>query len=579
MRFIVFLWGICFSTISWCSNHALSIEISGLNSEEKKRVLENLSIKDFKNMSKNRLESYNQLTFEEIKTILESIGYYHAHIQNKLITTDKKSTIYYEIDPGPPVLIQSVNIKILGEGQHHPELQSLIKHASLTKGARLNHQNYETFKQSLLAKALQLGYLEAAFNINKIYLNLHQNQANISLELFTGTQYKIGDIQFVEPPYPIDYLKRYILVTRGTPYTTDKLLSLQQAFINSDLFTKVRIDPQLNATKNFLVPIKIQLIPKPHNKYTASLGFGTDTGPRVMLGWERKRVTYPGHRINLGLKSSKRYNQANLQYSIPGKQPITDKIVFGNQISEEKLIDKKYSLQNKLGITHLQKRGEMEQLVGVDYLTAIFRTLPSEPKKHSHFLLPGISYTWNTLQKEALLPQGTFITLSTRGGLQSLLSSTSLFRGEIRAKWGLAWGEFTRIIIRTDLGAIAASNFSEVPISLRFFTGGDQTVRGFGYNTLGPKETDASGRIVVVGGRYLFIGSLELERIIYKNIGAAIFVDSGNAMNDWGARLMTSAGFGIRYATPLGPLRLDIAKPIIKGKHKPRLHLTFGIDL
>jgi len=131
-----------------------------------------------------------------------------------------------------------------------------------------------------------------------------------------------------------------------------------------------------------------------------------------------------------------------------------------------------------------------------------------------------------------------------------------------------------RLLLRGAFGAVDGADVDDLPLSQRFFAGGDNSVRGFDYQTLGP--TNEQGQ--VVGGRFLTVASVELEQLIVRNWGAAVFVDSGNAMNDHGTGLRTAAGVGLRYRSPVGVFRVDVAKAV-DGDESPRLHLSLGVDL
>jgi len=582
MRFIVFLLLFFFPLLSIGSNTPLRVEVTGLNKDEKKILLAALSIKNAeheKHLTEERVLNLHQFASEEILTTLQALGFYHPTIDSTLYTTDSGWIAEYNIIPGPPISIQSLSLKLVGRGKENPELKAMMEKSPLILGAVLKHNTYETFKQNWLGKALQLGYLDAVFTINEIRLDTNRNCADIILEMDTGIQYNFGSVTFVSPPYPTHYLNRYIPFSKGSPYTTEQLLLFQKNLIDTDLFTKVRIDPNLNEAEYREVPLKVRLTPRPHNKYIASTGFGSDTGLRGTLGYERRLTSYPGHRFNMSVKGSKRLNQGNLQYAIPTKNPATDRLVFGYQVTEEKTSDKKYSLLEEIGATQIQKRNQLEQILALQYRHEKFRILQNQPKITTHFLLPSIGLIWSNINRKALLPKGVHVSLTVRGGLGLILSTTNLIQAESRFKWALPLGESARLILRTDLGATAISNPKDFPLSLRFFTGGDHTVRGYGYQSLGPKGVDQFGNVVVVGGRYLFVGSAEIERQVYKNFSAALFADSGNAMNHWGPRLANSVGVGVRWCTPLGPIRLDIAQALPKLKRKPRVHLTFGMDL
>lgn len=581
---IVFVLLVLFPIVSYAADHnSLRITFSGVDKQQETILKANLSLKDLegkKHLKAEDIVSLYQLALIELNTTLETLGYYHPTVYPSLQQTDHHYTAHYRITLGPPVLIHNVTLKIIGPGKNNPKLEKSSQKPPFVKGDILNHEDYKTFKEKLLEKILAQGYLDAHYETNEIRIDLNKNQADIFLILDTEKQYKIGKIDFLNPPYPIAFLEGYIPFKKQSDYTTDKIVEFQKVLVNSDLFSQVIVEPELSRTKDLQVPLSVRLTPKPHNKYTASIGFGTDTGPRGGLGWERRRSAYPGHRINISTKSSRRLNQANAQYTLPGKNPITDRYSLGTQIVEERQSDNKYSLRHETTVGRFQKIGNIEEILALQYLSESYRDVPTQDKKHSHFLLPNFGFTWSDFtDKRSLLKTGMRVTVNLKGGTDFLLSTTNMVQVESRVKWALPLSKLTRLILRGSIGATGTSHFDKIPLSLRFFAGGDYSVRGYGYRSLGPREKDADGNEIVVGGRYLLLSSVEIEQKIYKKVGVAIFIDSGNAMNHWKTHLYSGAGFGFRYETPLGPLRLDIARPLERGKHRPRIHFTFGVDL
>ncbi|HAI23845.1 MAG TPA: outer membrane protein assembly factor, partial [Alcanivorax sp.] len=119
------------------------------------------------------------------------------------------------------------------------------------------------------------------------------------------------------------------------------------------------------------------------------------------------------------------------------------------------------------------------------------------------------------------------------------------------------------------------SDVTELPASIRFFAGGDASVRGFAYESLGPLDNDGE----VIGGRHLLVGSLEYDHPISEQWSLAVFTDAGNAFNNFDDyEIRHSAGFGVRWRSPLGPIRVDFARGIEEGREW-RLHLSMGPDL
>lgn len=566
------------------------VRIHGVNRALTQQILTDLSIAQTESqhtaLSLDAIEAQHRRATAEIRSTLESQGYYSAQVSSELFLPDFNSDEWlarYTVQLGAPTRIHTVRIQITGPGKDNPTLQALLKQAPFTRGAVLSHKLYEQYKEKLLSRALQLGYLDALMVQSLVAIDRTQHQADITLHLETQAAYRFGTITFPDAPYPPEFLMQYLPHAPGESYTTSRLLDIHRSFAASDLFQKVRITPELKQRDRHEVPLQIGLENKPKNSYLTSLGYGTDTGPRGRLGWERRRPLHPGHRILAQTEVSRWLRQAGLQYRIPGQRPATDTIALGTQVTEEFSRDDKYSRRYDVSVQDVRKRQQLEFLSGLRYTGEVFRELPTEPKRSSHFLLPNMSIVWKQthkeLEKEYDRQYGLRLQGTVRGALGLLLSSTSLFQVEVKGKWIHLLGDNSRLLLRADVGSTLAAEPEEVPLSLRYFTGGDHTVRGYAYKSLGPVKQDKNGQAVVVGGRYLLVMSSEFETRIYKQVSGAVFMDAGNAMNEWRERLALSAGFGIRYATPIGLLRIDIAKPIEHGKTKPRLHLTFSMDL
>lgn len=589
MQRIILLLCLClYPSAVMAESKAWILKIEGLKPIDKEALLYNL---DFKlKLTDDHLE---QRVSTDIANYLAIVGYYVPSIQCHTAVPKQAASGLYRVFQttkqqvactvayGPPLLIQTISVVLQGAGQKDPALEVLLEKCPLKPGLRFEHKSYEAYKQQLLIKALEQGYLEAAFIENQVCVDIGKQQASIRLTLATGKPFTFGPVSFPQAPYPRPFLAQYLSFKPGDPYRTETVFKLQKDLLDSELFKHVRVEPEPDTHGSSSVPLKVHLDPKARNHYTFGLGFGTDTGLRERIHWERRRSALPGHRVQLSAKTSQRANQARMLYSMPLNNPKTDRVDFDTQIVEEKPADKKYSLRHETSLSATKKIDRLERTLSTRFLSESFRDLPNTSKQNAHFLLPQIAYTWT--QQDAIFNpgshnQGVRLGMKIQGGLASFGSSTNIIRTDIRLKGIKTLTEKTRFIIRGNLGAMDAKNKDKIPLSLRFFTGGDQTVRGFGYQSIGPTEKDPLGNLIVVGGRYLVVGSIEWERTLYKKMGVAVFSDAGNAMNHFGQKLFYSAGFGLRFATALGSVRIDLAQALPRNQRKPRLHLNFGMD-
>jgi len=147
------------------------------------------------------------------------------------------------------------------------------------------------------------------------------------------------------------------------------------------------------------------------------------------------------------------------------------------------------------------------------------------------------------------------------------------------------------LLLRGEIGASLVAQFSELPGTVRFFAGGDRSVRGFGYNELSPvtvvtdrdgnpvKDANGNVRTVKLGGKHLLTGTVELVRDLPRNFGVATFFDFGNAFDRFGDPLEYSVGIGVRFRLPVVTLGIDIAQPLSEPGAGPRLHINFSPKL
>ena len=194
----------------------------------------------------------------------------------------------------------------------------------------------------------------------------------------------------------------------------------------------------------------------------------------------------------------------------------------------------------------------------------------------ARLLTPGVSLGTTRHDDRNRPTDGYRLHVEARGGHEAAGSDVSFLRLSGSAGWvrAVPWGG--RLLARAELGAMAVDGFDALPPAQRFFAGGDSSVRGYGFASLGP--VDASG--TVVGGRMLAVGSIEYEHPFKDRWSGAVFADAGNAF-DTGNRnegLKVGVGLGIRWQSPIGAVRLDVARPL-DGTQRFRMHLRIGPDL
>ncbi len=574
-RLFTFLITLAIFTAPVARAASVVVEIEGVTDALLENVRNTLSIiqyRDDANLGRPWVQRLHGKAESEIRSALKPYGYYRPTVDKALSRRDDGWMASYRIDPGVPVPIRSADVQLFGAGAGEAGFQKLVKAQPLPVGAPLNQPRYDSLKSSLQKRALEQGYFDAQFLRHEIRLDLDAYHADIVLHYDTGARYRLGEVTFEPSSLSDDFLARYVTFKPGENYSTKALLGLQEALTDSDYFSSVNVVAQRERAEDLQVPVNVTVVPHKRNKYTFGLGYGTDTGARASAGWERRLVNKRGHRFATDLRLSEVKNNLSAGYSVPLRNPRTEKLTYSAGYFDSDT-DSNRSQTILLGASRTDSRWGSSETLGLSFQREDFSVGGIDDT--ALLLMPEASWLWVRADDRIYSSRGMRLQLSVRGASEALLSSTTFVQTQLQAKFIQKVFSASRIILRGDAGISYVPDFRELPSSQRFFAGGDQSVRGYDYESLAP--TDANG--VILGGRHLLVGSAEYEHPIKGKWSAALFVDTGAAIDSLTDRLSTGAGIGLRWRSPIGLIRIDVASALSKDGHPLRLHLVIGPDL
>jgi len=554
----------------------VNVEIKGIDKPLEDNVRLFLSIEQQKNhalISEGRLRRLHQKAPQEISKALQPFGFYRPAIDAKLSQPSPDFWLAsYNINPGPALPVAEFDFALSADMRDDPAFASLVETLPLNQGAVFNHLSYENIKASLAKLAAERGYFDARFSEHRVEIDLKAYEARIQLHYDGGPRYRFGEVLLQQDVLSPSLLRRYIPFETGSPYTLNQLINLQQALNDSDYFRTVEVSPDEPQVESGEIPITVILTPRNPHRYTLGLGYGTDTGARTKFGWERPRLNQRGHRFNTELKVSEIGYSLSAHYRVPVLNPRTDQLVYSAGVVNEKT-DTSDSTVRTIGTSLNRSRGPWRESISLNYQQEEF--VVADDSGNSILLMPGVNWsrTWGSNFIRTF--DGLRFDISLRGASEKIVSDTDFLQlqGGIKAITPL--GQRDRIIARGRLGGTLTEEFHQLPSSVRFFAGGAQSVRGYAYQSLGP--VDDSGE--VVGGKHLMSGSIEFEHSLNGKWGLAVFYDGGNAIDKISDKLERGAGFGGRWQSPIGPVRLDIATAVSDPDHPWRLHINIGPDL
>jgi len=576
---------------------AVEIQIEGVKGELLKNVLAYLSLEQQKNhprLSDRRIQRLHKQAPEEIKLALQPFGYYRVNVTSELTPPkdsdkelnhdDKEELLWqakYIIDLGEPLTIQTLEVVIIGDAEQDSVFQKQLADFPIKIGDKLDHSDYEKAKRVLSNLAEERGYFDAQFTQHEIRIDESAYTAHIILSFDSKRRYRFGEVIFKQDLFNESLLQRFLTFKPGDFYTGSQLLAFKNVLTNSDYFEQVNVDiAHSSSTGDLKLPVDVTLEPRKRNKYAAGIGYGTDTGARGSLEWKQRYINRYGHQFSAKTEWSEIRQSVTARYSIPMGEDIDNfmDITAGYKDESTDISDSEVFL---VGISKNHARTlfdfNLSEVIGIEYRDEKYAI--GSDIGHAKLLMPNINWSYVKADNRIYTLHGYKIQLGVRGALSNLGSNATFLQTRLNGTFIQQFLKNGRIIAKGDIGYSAISllngDFHDLPPSIRFFAGGDRSVRGYDYQTLGPKNFEGQ----VIGGKNLLVGSIEYEHKIIEKWSLAIFYDVGNAFNDFSEPLKHGTGVGVHWQSPVGLIRVDVATALSESGTPFRLHITIGPDL
>jgi len=559
---------------------------------------------------------------------LRPYGYYTPTITGRVISgSDSAAVVELNIDPGPPVRVAELELRVMGAGAESAEIRAWYDAWPLQEGAILDQAIWEQQKQSVLDTANAQGYLSAEFSEHALEIDLERNLAKLRLTLDTGPRYVMGDVIFhqqVLKPGILEYVPRF---EKGDPYTAKLVSLLRTDLWNTDYFDDIQVvevrRPDLDPPA---VDINVTVETESRNHYQGALGFGTDTGIRLQATWSQRPMSASGDRIDVGVgyqeyadkvtakgryrrpilnrerqwwdaELTLRLEKLDLEVSRSPEDDALIKIASGD-LSERHLRFGRLKLRN-------QASGERQQFdtLFVQYLNSERRYPLDNPPPELVPLVQDPDFAARLAaidnafsigaQLEIVNIRGRRFDTSGNHDLAWIFHSDRAFGSEVEftqlyvsTRRSYLLGDRFKFLLRAEAGYTDADvdefefdiageplklSLTRLPNFYRFKAGGATSVRGYGFERLSTNS---------IGSNHIITASAEGEYRVLDNWSVAAFADIGNAFNDWGKpELKRGVGIGLRWYSIAGDIRLDVARALDFEGKPWHLHITIGTPL
>lgn len=548
------------------ASEKLKIKISGITGPALTNVETRLLAEEESygsSLSQQDIESIYRDAPLLIKKALEPYGYFAAKIEPQLTEQPQSWIAHFNISPGPLLKIKNLDIKIEGPGKSDPIIQKFIEDFPLSPGQVLIAENYENAKEALFQVVNNQGYLKAILEKKEIRVNLKTYSADITLHLNTGSRYYFGHISFAQSAFAPSFLKRFVSIQEGEPFSSLKLLNFQQNLSKSRYFKSVIVNPEFDQVEDNHIPTSVQVTLPKSQQYNIGVGYGTFTGPRLTLGTDLRRISDAGQHFSAQMKLSSVLSGLAAKYYIPGDNPLTDQYTLG--LNVQRFVPKNgSSISETLSAGYLKTKDKWNHTVTLNFLNDRYSE-NNQPLRNSHLLYP--SYTISRLSTDdALNPRfGSSINLTVQGATDEIASTTNFFQTQSKAKYIFSPTEESKVILAANLGYTIVKDLNQLPLTMNFFAGGLNSIRGYPYDSIGP-------------GRYLRVGSAEIQHKIVGNWSLAAFYDIGTASDHFNDSLNVGDGLGVIYSSMIGPIKVYVGRAETKDDKPLSLEFSIGPD-
>ena len=524
------------------------------------------------------LRRYVRSLPEQSSIALAALGYYAAEVDVKTSKAGADTEVIIDVIPNDPVRVNIVTVSILGSAQLDSDFMSVLGRIPLRKNGVFLSDEYESTKSILIDKAQDLGYFDFQLIEKSVRVSREQLTADIRLIANSGQRYEFGDISFAENTFSDEFLKRWAPFEKGDPYSSGLIGEMTQNLQASGYFNSVRVIPELDKRGARTIPVNVELSRKDKNQVAVGIGYSTDTKLRTTLSWGRPVINRRGHSAETELGLSRDRQTFSIRYQIPrDTQPLHNYwgIDYGlkNDIEDS-------DTRSFLSTLNLQRvRRTKSQWIEAFFIRWERETFTvGGEEDRTDLVLPGFSYSRTRTRGEPFVTWGQSTNFQVEAGSSRLLSSIDLLKFSGSFKYLREVADRNTLIAAFQYGALYSDDFDRVPTSQRFFTGGDNSIRGFGFRDISPRNPEGN----TVGGRFLEVASLEYNYRFRDRWSGALFIDAGRAFNNFDTSYSVGSGFGLRWQSPVGPFRIDIATPINGNDNDTdsvRVHLSLGAEL
>ncbi|MEH8023732.1 autotransporter assembly complex protein TamA [Gallibacterium anatis] len=569
---ITFSLTILFAALSAFADKPITLKVEGIkNKAAYNNVMIHLS--SLKTIPVENSDRYYYLASKTIDEALRAVGYFNSKIDYQFVPQPnaKQDLLIANVALDEPVKIAEIQVQLLGDAEKDENFLALQKQVPKL-GTVLNQGVYDDYKAELEKVALAKGFFDYQFLTHRLAILPSAHEAYWQLAFDSGKRYRYGNIRFQGSQIREDYLRNILAIQSGDPYLINDLSELSTDLSASNWFKSVLVQPNIDKQSK-KVDLDVLVQPRLKNSYEIGIGYGTDVGPRLQFGWNKPWINSRGQSFSSNFYISDPKKTIEATYKIPLlKQPLNYYYEIATGYEEEKKNDTDTSGLTLAILRYWNRETGWQNSFGVRARYDNFTQ--ANVSNRTLLIYPTAGFN-RTRVRGGLFPYwGDSQKITLNWGNKAVGSDVDFYSAIASTSWIRTYAENHRFLTRAEIGYLSTNQFDKIPPALRFFAGGDRSIRGYGYHKISPKDKNGE----LTGANRLFTASIEYQYQVKPKWWGAIFYDTGFASDHFAFNdLRKGAGIGVRWNSPIGAVKFDIATPINDKDDSKNIQFYIGI--
>jgi translocation and assembly module TamA len=471
---------------------------------------------------------------DQAVAVAKTEGYFSASATSSIEAAEEPATVVVRIkvETGPPTKVRNVDIRLTGA----------------------------------VALLAERRFAAARIELSEARVDPEQRTADLTVELDSGPVFRFGKLETRGiARLPVDIVERVSPITPGEYYDEDKLALLQRRLLETGYFATAQVTIDTDPSQADAARVQVTVIEARMKRIEFGVGYSTDLGVRSNATYSDFDLLGTAWRWRNELRLDQKLQSISTNFDSP---PLAGASwnSFGARARRQDVEGELSELWQVSAAHSWGYERRWPSFLAVSYTDE--RLTVNDQTSHNYATFVGYRGIFRRTDDFLLPRRGLLATIELGGGLPQL-SAEAFARARGQATLLVPVGR-DDLTLRAEVGAVLSSTTAGIPSIFLFRTGGDETVRGYAYESLGVKQGGAT-----TGGRYLAVASVEYTRWITENWGIATFVDAGNAADTLsGLSPAVGTGVGARLRTPIGPVRVDVAYGFQDSS--VRLHFSVG---